>query len=477
MGHLETFKLWSFRILGIVLIALPLAYFISNSGLPGISLFFIVPVGIALIYCLFQHPRNGLLLSIVLAFILPGLMRYVPGPLGLSIDFILLITLLGSLLNPTIHKETKLLQSPLFWLTLIWFGYTFLELFNPLARSRIAWFYAVRGVSLYSLFLVPLSLMFFNTNKDLKLFLKIWLVLSVIATLWAARQLIVGVDSFEMAWLNGGPRKTHILFGKLRPFSFFSDAGQFGAGMGHSGIIAAILASGPFSKRTRILFGMAALICFYGMVISGTRGGLFVPVAGILSHTIATRRLTVVISIAVILGGGYFFLKHTKIANQNYQVRRMRTALDPNDASLQVRLTNQRKFKEYLKNKPFGGGIGSGGSWGQRFSPGTFLAETALDSWYVKIWAETGVVGLSLHLAILIYFIVYGLWRCHRIRAPQLRTQLYALQAGFAGIVFASYGNPILGQLPTGIILFIGLSFMFNVDKLEKEAIENGDTK
>lgn len=477
MEPVEAFKTWTLRVLGMGFFAVPLAWAISRGGFPLVALLFALPLGLAMVWWLFQHPRNGLLLTISLAFVLPGLMRYVPGPLGLSVDFLLVITIIVAIMHPKLVKDLSLLNNPLFWVTLIWFGYTFLELFNPLARSREAWFYAVRGVSLYQLMLVPLGLLFFNKNRDLKIFLNIWIILSIIATFWAMRQLFVGVDSFEMAWLNGGPRKTHILFGKLRPFSFFSDAGQFGAGMGHTGIVAAILASGPFSNKKKLFFGIAALICFYGMVISGTRGGLFVPVAGVLSHTIATRRLKVVLAIALVLGSGYVFLKHTKIANQNYQVRRMRTALDPNDASFQVRLTNQRKFKEYLANKPFGGGIGSGGSWGQRFSPGTFLAETALDSWYVKIWAEAGVVGLTIHLIFIFYFIGYGIWRCHRIRAPQLRTQLYALQAGFSGIAFASYGNPILGQLPTGIILFIGLAFMFNVDKLEAEALAAGDTE
>jgi hypothetical protein len=40
------------------------------------------------------------------------------------------------------------------------------------------------------------------------------------------------------------------------------------------------------------------------------------------------------------------------IANGNDQVRRMRTAFDPNDASLQVRLDNQKILKGYLALDP-----------------------------------------------------------------------------------------------------------------------------
>jgi hypothetical protein len=62
-----------------------------------------------------------------------------------------------------------------------------------------------------------------------------------------------------------------------------------------------------------------------------------------------------------------FFFKFTMIANGNDQVRRMRTAFDPNDASLQVRLDNQKILKGYLDSRPFGGGIGHAGDKAQRF--------------------------------------------------------------------------------------------------------------
>jgi hypothetical protein len=107
-------------------------------------------------------------------------------------------------------------------------------------------------------------------------------------------------------------------------------------------------------------------------------------------------------------------LKFTKIGQSNYQINRMRTGLDPNDPSLQLRLINQAKLRGYLASRPIGGGIGSAGFWGTRFSPGTFLAVTALDSWYVKIWAECGVVGLYVHVGMLLTFMIYfglKLWK------------------------------------------------------------------
>lgn len=93
-------------------------------------------------------------------------------------------------------------------------------------------------------------------------------------------------------------------------------------------------------------------------------------------------------------------------------IRRMRTAFRPNkDASYLVRKQNQKKLAEYLRNRPFGEGLGLGGVEARRF--GSRLTTTIPnDSTYVKIWTETGVVG------ILLYLLIYAgslLWGCYCI--------------------------------------------------------------
>ena len=155
----------------------------------------------------------------------------------------------------------------------------------------------------------------------------------------------------------------------------------------------------------------------------------------------------------------------------------MRTAFDPEDKSLQVRLENQRKLKVYLSSRPFGGGIGSAGNWGQRFTPTTFLANTATDSWYVQIWAEQGIVGLTLHLMILFYILGKGAYiSMYRVRDPVLQARLFALAAGMFGIMGASYGNGVLGQLPTGPIIYMTMALLFMGEILDKSSSKVEET-
>jgi cell division protein FtsW (lipid II flippase) len=175
------------------------------------------------------------------------------------------------------------------------------------------------------------------------------------------------------------------------------------------------------------------------------------------------------IGFAVILSV-FVFLKFTSIGQGNYQIKRMRTALDPKDASLQVRLENQRRLKGYLASRPFGGGIGLGGVKAQRFKPNAFLSQVATDSWYVLIWVEQGIVGLLLHLFILFYVLVKASMKImFQKRETGLNLKMAALAAGMFGVMVASYGNAVLGQMPTSNLLYVSMAVLMSMEVFESK--------
>jgi hypothetical protein len=356
---------------------------------------------------------------------------------------------------------------------MIWFGYALLELVNPEANSRVAWFYAMRGVSLYMILTVPLVFMLWRKPKDVERFLILWAIFSVIGTFKGIGQKVFGVDPWEQAWLDAGGAVTHILFGKLRIFSFYTDAGQFGAAQGQAGVVFTILYltyTDKKDKLKRYLFLFAGLMGLYGMLISGTRGAIAVPIAGFFLYLILTKNIKI-LTVGSIFGIAILIiLKFTTIGNQNADIRRLRSAFDPNDPSLQTRLNNQKILAAYLATSPFGGGIGSSGAWGQRFSPNAFLSHVATDSWYVVIWVEQGIIGLYLHLAILFTIVGRATYLImFKLKDPVLTGQMRALASGILGIMGASYGNAVLGQMPTGIILYISMAFLFMSPYLDEE--------
>ncbi len=263
------------------------------------------------------------------------------------------------------------------------------EFFNPLALSRTAWFYAMRGIALYMLLTIPLTLLIFNKVKYLYIFLYMWAFWTVLVTLKGVMQMTFGPDFAEQRWLDQGGAVTHIIFGELRIFSFLSDAGQFGAAQGVAFVVGTILALRVKGFWNKVIFWSMALTGFYGMMISGTRGAIIVPGAGFLLYLIYTKNFRAIIVGLLLMAAAFSFFRYTYIGQGISQIRRMRTAFRPADnASLQVRLQTKAILREYMKDKPFGGGVGAAGNWGKRFSPQGFLANIATDSWYVQIWAR-----------------------------------------------------------------------------------------
>jgi hypothetical protein len=127
-------------------------------------------------------------------------------------------------------------------------------------------------------------------------------------------------------------------------------------------------------------------------------------------------------------------------------------------------------LKVYLATRPLGGGVGHGGKKAKKYLPDAYLSQIATDSWYVLIWVEQGIIGLILHLFILFYILIKSSYNIlYRIRDPILKIKVTALTAGFAGVMVASYGNAVLGQMPTSVLIYISMAIMLNTEVLEEK--------
>lgn len=439
-----------------------IGYLISISD-PKVGLLLpVLPVILALLILSFQKYEFVLYGLIILAFSIAGLSRYFPGvPYGLGVDALLVLSFLTIIFHSRIGWDKRNFKNVYVLALLIWLLFSFLQLGNSLAPSKAAWFYANRGLSFYPLMISITALFVFHKKpRAIEWFLAIWAFLSVLGTLWGMKQLFLGVSFTEQQWLDAGAASTHVLFGRLRVFSFFSDAAQFGANQAHTSLVFGLIALYPGKMRFRWLYLFVAVITLYGMMISGTRGALAIPAIGGLTYLIMTRNFKIVI-IGILLGLGAFgFLKYTSIGQSNYQINRMRTALDSDDPSLRVRKERLAVLGGYLADKPLGGGIGSAGFWGKRFSPGSFLAEIGTDGHYTRIWMETGIIGLWLYILMLISMIGYFgvvLWKLPNSGLRQIYIGFYS---GFVGICLASYTNGLLTQIPTGPLVFMSLAFI-----------------
>jgi len=444
---------------------------ITHLGVGGALALITLPFLLLYFYWLFRKPITGLWAAIIMGFVLLGFSRYIDSDIqiGLGMDIVLVLTYVAFIFKHFYEKGIwKPAKKEITLLAAIWFGYSILEFFNPEAQSHAAWFSGMRGISLYMMLIVPLVLLFIDNVRKLDVFFTIWGVFSILASLKGIIQVTLGPDPWEQLWLSTSAGQTHIIWGQLRAFSFMTDAGQFGANQAYSAVMAVIVAFSEKKRGRRLFFLLVAVLGFTGMFLSGTRGAISIPLAGFAFFFILRKSGIIMISGTVLLVFVFIFFKYTYIGQDNTFIRRMRSAFNPNDPSLQVRLENQRKLSIYLATRPFGGGIGTAGVKAKAFLPDAFLSSIATDSWYVLIWAEQGIVGLALHLFILLFILIKSSYRImFRIRDPVLKLKMAALASGMMGVMVASYGNAVLGTMPTSLLIYTSMALMLNTKKLD----------
>lgn len=380
----------------------------------------------------------------------------------------MLITLIAAFIKVP-SANWKNVQTDLFYLLLIWFIISVVEVINPAGASTIGWIKELRSVALYPLIIVMLSLVIFNKIEDLNTFIFLVLLLSTLAALDGIKQKHIGLSRGDIGFLNSGGAATHMLWGRLRVFSFYAEAAQFGASQAHIGLMALILALGPVKKKVKITLLIASALMLYGMLLSGTRGALFALVPAAFVAIILSRKFKILIIGGVLAVGFLCFLKFTTIGNGNYEIYRFRSALNPADPSLNVRLSTQRVLKEYMSSRPFGGGLGVLGSNGMAYNQDKFLSKIQPDSYWVKVWAMYGIVGFVIWIGMMMFILGKCCAITWGIEDEGLKVKAIALTSGVAGIIFCSYGNEVINNMPSAIIVFMSLAFIYKLPEFDEK--------
>lgn len=435
---------------------------IAGQGVVVAGMLVALPLVVAFLIMVFIKPRVGMIAFILYCFVMPTIGRHIAGlQVGLGIDALLVLVWLGVIFYRNTKYRFRHLNNDLVWLAVGWFGLTVLEMANPARPDVVGWLQEMRSIALYGILIVPLTMLIFTKRADVTFFLDIIVFISFLGAVYGMKQLYIGLDGAEQQWLNDGHLKTHLLFGKLRVFSFFAEAGQFGASQAQLAMMALVLAIGPHSTKRKICYGIAAAFIFYGMLLSGTRGALGGIIGGGFVYLVLSKQVKIII-IGGLVGAAFLgMLKFTSIGSGNDQIKRIRSGMDPNDPSLMVRLVNQRTLSNMLASKPFGTGVGTIGMWGVKYNKHISTAKIPPDSLYVKIWAMYGIVGFILWFGMMLYILGKSAGIIWNTRDPVLRNQLCSLCAGFGAVLMCSYGNEVMNVLPTTAIIYMSWSFIW----------------
>lgn len=350
----------------------------------------------------------------------------------------------------------------------IWMFYCLAEIYNPSGVLK-AWILS-RNLAINGFVISIIVSLLFTKYKHLRILLAFFAIFTLIACIKTYMQKTMGFDWAETNWLNKGSYKTHIILSGIRYFSIFSDASNMGSNMGCAATLFFISGCYIRNKFVKIFFWMISIAAAITMFLSGTRGAIIVPLAGLALFAIVSKNYKMLIGSGITLILIYIFFAFTTIGESNAHIRRMRTAFHPTeDASFNVRKENQKILAKHLKNKPFGEGLGLSGVENIEISD-RLTTQVPNDSWYVKIWVETGIIGLLLYIAIHFAVVARASWiLMFNVKNRELKGILAGFLCGIFGMFISSYGNPFWGQFPTSIIAYTGLTLALKGEYFDKE--------
>ncbi|MEH0155780.1 O-antigen ligase family protein [Limibacter armeniacum] len=422
-------------------------------------------VGVPLLIQATMNPKFGIYLMVGIAYFLNVFRMLIPSlPVGLIMDFLILIMTLSCWLRDLSRKNFEFFKSPLTSAILIWIGWHLLELMNPEAASRVAWFYVMRPVVGY-IMLFFITYHYMNTKQDIKkMLLFIWL-LSFISAVWGLKQYFHDYFGFEMDFMVESEIVRFVYIqGRWRCFGTLGSPAQFGVGMSFAMMLSFVLfwAKIGWEWKTFILIGVIAIVM--GLIYSGTRTGIAMIPVGIIVIVVLARNKK--LSILTIVGGAMFW-GVMQIPTNNYHLKRIQSTFNSEeDASYQVRKENREIITPYILSHPMGGGLGSTGVWGNRFSPGTFLANFPPDSGYMRVAVEMGWVGLLIYLFLWIKIIWSTIIGYYNIRDSEMKWFAMSILASTLPLAVVEYTQDIIGKLPFNLLFWVLTAMAYKANEI-----------
>lgn len=463
------------RVIILFLLFLFALYTLTTSGMVVYTAICIIPAIVIFIFLALKH-QNALFWYIFsMNYFIMGLVRYGYIPIQVTVVTVLpqVLLILALIIHP--RKGKNSLGTPMLLAILIWTSYLIIQVFNEtcgLPVSIADWLTNLNFFALYFILAYILISKVINTPENIMRFLRLWAIFSLIATYWAWRQKTLGWDQAEWRWLMSGGMRTHMIGGSIRYFSFFSDAANFGCNMGASAALFYILGLTSKLKKDKILFSITGLFCTYSFFASGTRSGLVCFMVGIFLYIFLAKsaKLTMIV---LILGSAFvFIMAFTEIGQGNMQIRRMRSAFNTDDASLNVRDLNKQALKKYLQDAPFGMGINIDEGQIPKFNKFKVVYETSNDSTYVFFWQRTGIVGVYVFAAMNIIILFGGCFIAFfRLKNKACRGIAAGLCCAFLGIQAGGYANHILMQYPNLILFYGGMAIVYLLPAIEIDYI------
>ena len=466
------------RVLLLFLLFFLAMYEFVTAGFPVFAIICILPIIVLFGYWTFKYKMFAFWTLIIVNYFVQFKVLALPIPISLPNEMIQLlllgIAIIDARQTPHFERSVNLMLFAL----IIWCTYCTMEILNDTCGLGInigAWYTGARLMAFQILYIFLVFSIYVSSPEILMKYLKLWAFLSLFSAIWTWKQQHIGFTAAESSFINGRGAATHVIQGGtlIRYWSTFSDAASYGCNAAGAAIAFLIFGITSKIKKNRWLFILIAIFVIKSMFASGTRTAIFCMVGAFAVYIVLSRSFKIAIP-AMIIGGLFLFiLAFTKIGNGNQQIRRMRTAFDKNDASANVRTINQATMKKYMRDAPWGIGIGMMTDNVPANNKYNLMASIPTDSEYVFIWLRTGKIGITTFILTMLMMLGGACYVVmFRLKSPSLIGIGGGLCSAFVAIQLGGYANQVLMQFPNCLTFYGGLSIVYILPYLEPAWIE-----
>ncbi len=453
-------------------------YVFVNSGLSAFAIACISPIIIFACYSIFKWKMAAFWGLIISNYFVPFKNIIIPIPLSLIDEAIEILIIAVAIIDARRYVHFDRIFNIMLLAISIWFGFCLVEIFNNtcgLGINFTAWFTGARLMTIQLFWILIVFSISITSPQILIRYLKVWACLSLFSAFWTWKMITFGLTSAENSFLYGAGMNTHLLQAGtlIRYWSTFTDAANYGCNAASTAIAFIIFGITSKIRKDKIFFILVAIAVIWGMFQSGTRTAIFCMMGGFAVFLVLSRSFRIMIPSAIMGAIFLIILVFTNIGNGNQQIRRMRTAFDRKDASANVRDVNKAAIAKYMKDAPWGIGIGMYEKDIPSWNKFKLLSEIPPDSEYVFIWVRTGIIGVSIFaLCMIIILLGASYVVLFKLKNQSLIGIGAGMCAAFTAIQLGGYANQVIYQYPNGVTFYGGMAIVFLLPYLEPEWIK-----
>ena len=465
------------RVLLLFLLFFFALYQFFSAGFPAFAVICISPCLLLLVYMAFKWRMFCFWSLFIINYLIQ--MKDIPLPIPMSLpnEMLQIILLAISIIDIRQTPHFERAANPMLLALIIWCSFCTLEILNDTCNLGInigAWYTGARLMAFQILYTFLVFTIYISSPEILMRYIRLWAILSLFSVYWVWKQQYSGFTPAENLWLQTRGRSTHILNAGtlIRYFSTFSDAANYGCNAAATTVAFILFGITSKIKYDRIFFLATGILVFWGMFASGTRTAIFCVAAGFIVYIFLSKSVKIAIPFTIAFAFFAFILVFTNIGNGNQQIRRMRSAFNKDDASANVRDINKDAIRKYIKDAPWGIGLGMGYNVpaNNKFAK---LATIPPDSEYVYIWIRTGPIGMTIFvITTLIMFLGACCVVFFKLKSKSLMGIGSGFCCAFVAIQLGGYANQVLMQFPNCLIFYGGLSIVYVLPYIEPAWIE-----